>query len=90
VNDCAGKKLVFNHNYYPHWNFYENGKKLETEIADGNYCAFQLQGNDSDLVIRFEPTNVFYAFYISAITFCLVSLLLLWLEFRWLITRTKK
>jgi hypothetical protein len=90
VDDCAGKKLVFNHNYYPHWNFYENGTKLQTEIVDGNYYAFQLDENDSDLTIRFEPTNVIYAFYISALTFVLVSLLLLWFEFRWLIKPTKK
>lgn len=82
VNDCAGKKLVFNHNYYPHWNFYENGKKLETEIADGNYYAFQLQENDSDLTIRFEPGNVYIAFYISASAFVIVLVLLIWFGFR--------
>jgi hypothetical protein len=82
VNDCAGKKLVFNHNYYPHWNFYENGKKLETEIVDGNYYAFQLSTNDTEITIRFEPKRVYLAFYISAVSFLLVLLLVIWFGFR--------
>lgn len=82
VNDCAGKKLVFNHNYYPNWNFYENGKKLTTEIVDGNYYAFQLNENDSELTIRFEPKNVYTAFYISAGVFVIVLILVIWFGFR--------
>lgn len=82
VNNCAGKSLVFNHNYYPHWDFYENGTKLETTISDGNFYTFVLHENKSELTIRFDPKQVYTAFYVSATTFILVLFLLIFFRIK--------
>ncbi len=89
IKNAANKFALFNHNKYPHWKFYENGVKLEPIEVSTNFYAVQLKSNQSELSISFEPELTIKLFYLSAVSFLGLLVLLIYLNFKQVLQNNK-
>ncbi|MEX1003617.1 MAG: hypothetical protein WDZ35_15975 [Crocinitomicaceae bacterium] len=77
LNGLKDKWVLFNHNTYPRWRFYWNGNLLEKKVVRDNFIYTKIPDSKGQLNITFYAKDIKVLFYISAISFCLLSIYLL-------------
>lgn len=82
VTEAKNKFLVFNHNFYPGWEFIQNGKESEKFMIHPNYMATKIISDSSEIKIQFNPKYIRELFYLSVTTLILLLLFLLISRFR--------
>lgn len=82
VKAAKNKYALFNHNKYPHWHFYENENKLEPIVVSTNFFAVKMKNESSRLRIVFEPELTIQLFYLSAVSFILLTIAISFLQLK--------
>jgi hypothetical protein len=74
-----GDELIFQQIIYPHWAAYINGKPTRIYLEGNAFMRVPLPAGKSEVILAFEPLLIKKMLWLSAITFGLVTLLLLFL-----------
>ncbi len=81
IKNAKNNYVLFNHNAYKYWNFYENGQLLTPKLISTNYLAVKLTSNQTELKIIFENNKVNVLFKVAVVGFILLIALVIMFNF---------